>query len=412
MRIAYHSSFFPSLSTTFIYREVTALKKLGLDIRTYSLRRPDQKKISADALELYHGTSYLLPIRMGEVLSSHVKFLFRNPVRYFSALVKMTFATGLSIKNRWRGILHFIVGGVLAQRMIVDKIDHVHATFASHAASAVRVVHLLTGIPFSVAAHASDIWFDPVLLPQKLAEAKFFVCCSEFGSGHLRGLVKGSRSCPVHTIYHGINIHRFRPPESDCREKNLILSVGRLIPAKGFADLIRGVAILRDRGISVRCVLVGDGELRSELEALVQSLKLNEHVELAGAVPQERIIGYYHRASIFCLPCRPTDDGVMDNIPNVLLESMACGLPVISTVMAGRTELISDGVDGILLQTGSAQEVADSIAGLLIDDNRLRELSAAARRKVELTFDASKMILPLQQIFLRGVGGKLTSSAS
>jgi glycosyltransferase involved in cell wall biosynthesis len=303
-------------------------------------------------------------------------------------------------KDRLRSLTHFGEGVVLARRMQRDGITHIHAHFASQAASVARVVHLLTGIPYSFTGHAHDIWQDRILLPEKIQEARFVTTCSRMGKRYLVLQAPPGTSEKIHVVYHGLDVQAFPYiANGEEREKNLILSVGRLTAQKGFPDLIKACAILKSRSLHFRCIIIGQGEDKEQLRGQIESEGLAGTVTLQGAVAQERIKEYYRRAWVFALPCVDTADGNRDGIPNVLMESMAMGLPVVTTTNSGQPELIRDGRDGLLVPVHSPVVLANAIERLF-DDGELRErIRTEARRRMEDAFDCRKTIEPLVDLF-------------
>jgi len=252
LSIGYLSNVFPALSETFIYREVLEIRQRGIDVRVYSIRRPDRATLSKESMALCDSTFYLLPVNWWALLGCHIRFLCRNPCRYLCVLYSMTAGTYSKLGDRIRGLMHFGESVVLADRMHKDSVTHIHAHYASQTTSVARAVSLLTNIPYSFTAHAHDIWHDQLLLPEKLSEAEFVCCCSEFGRQWLMRQTAKDVSTKVHLVHHGVNVTRFSPPQPTWqREKNLVLSIGRLTEIKGFPDLITACAVLRSRDVHV-----------------------------------------------------------------------------------------------------------------------------------------------------------------
>jgi glycosyltransferase involved in cell wall biosynthesis len=171
------------------------------------------------------------------------------------------------------------------------------------------------------------------------------------------------------------------------RRRPLLLAVGQLKHKKGLHHLLDACRILVDRGSSFDCEIVGDGPLRGELTARIAELGLRSHVRLLGALPHEVVVERYREASIFVLPCVTGPDGGRDGIPNVILEAMAMGVPVVSTRHSGIPEAVQDGRTGLLVPPGDAEQLAGAIARLL-DDGALRErLGSRGRERVREVFD-------------------------
>jgi glycosyltransferase involved in cell wall biosynthesis len=167
----------------------------------------------------------------------------------------------------------------------------------------------------------------------------------------------------------------------------LIVSVGRLVAKKGFPDILRALALLKQSGRRFRYAIYGEGPLRAELAALIAELDLAGEVSLPGERPQHELIPILRAADIFTLAPFVTDDGDRDGVPNVLVEAMACGVPVVSTRVAGIPELVRHEHNGLLAAPHDVAGLATAL-GRLIDDASWRaQLGAAARTTVTEQFD-------------------------
>jgi glycosyltransferase involved in cell wall biosynthesis len=192
-----------------------------------------------------------------------------------------------------------------------------------------------------------------------------------------------------------------RPPTPDHRP--LIMSVGRLVEKKGFPDLLRACALLKERGYYFRCAIYGEGPLRGELAALIAQHGLGDMVELPGAVAQSELVPVFQRTSIFALTPFVTEDGDRDGVPNVLVEAMACGVPVVATAISGIPELVVHEQNGLLVAPHDPVAIADALAVLLDDDARRTQLGAAARSTVVEHFDLRAAARELAALFERAL---------
>jgi glycosyltransferase involved in cell wall biosynthesis len=182
----------------------------------------------------------------------------------------------------------------------------------------------------------------------------------------------------------------------------LILSVGRLVEKKGFPDLLLALGQLKRSGRSFRCAIYGEGPLYDELTATIERLDLRDEVALPGAVAQRDLIPVFQQADIFALAPFVTEDGDRDGVPNVLVEAMACGLPVVSTAVSGIPELVADDRNGLLVAPHNPEALADALAALLDDRERRIRLGAEARRTVVEHFDLRAAARELASLFERG----------
>ena len=246
-KVAYLSGVIPALSETFIYREIFEVERRGYILHLYALHRPNRGTLSADSLPLCDRTYYLLPAKVTDVLAAHAYYACRHLLRYFCTIWKMLSPFHHHFKDRIRTFFHCGEGVVLARKMQKDSITHVHCQYIDHTASVARTIHLLTGISYSISAHTYDIWHDRLLLSHKLSEARFIVCCSASSRTELIKHGHPAHASRVHVVYHGVDTRLFVPPtENGVRNKNLILTVGRLDPVKGFISLIEACRELEE----------------------------------------------------------------------------------------------------------------------------------------------------------------------
>jgi glycosyltransferase involved in cell wall biosynthesis len=387
-RLAYVIGTYPVPTTTFIDREIEALRRLGADVRVISIRRPAGSDLSETQRRIQADVRYVLPVGAADLLRSHVGFLLSRPGAYARTLIYVVSRPHPSVRSRARTVLHFGVG-VHVARLIRElaPIDHLHAHFVDRAALVALVAGRLLGRSFSATAHANDIYVDPVLLPEKIAAAKFIATCTRHNDTHLRAAVNGAWEGKVRCIYHGLDLSEYAPGRAPRRDRPLLLAVGQLKPKKGLHHLLEACRILLERGSSFDCEIVGEGPLRAELTAKIAELDLGACVRLLGALPHEVVLDKYREAAVFVLPCVTGPDGDRDGIPNVILEAMAMGVPVVSTRHSGIPEAVEDGRTGLLVPPGDPDQLASAIARLLRDGSLRQRLGSGGRERVEKVFD-------------------------
>jgi glycosyltransferase involved in cell wall biosynthesis len=305
------------------------------------------------------------------------------------------------LNTRLRTLMHFGLAVHIARLLRARyPTDHIHAHFMDRAALVAVIAGRLLGKPFSVTAHASDIYLDPVLLPEKMAEAKFIATCTRYNESHLRSLCKDASRADVRCIYHGLDIRTYIPNERAPRHRPLLLSVGQLKDRKGMHHLVEACGHLRDWGVEFDCEIIGDGDRRDRLNEMIERHGLGGHVSLLGAMPHEVVLEKYRVATVFVLPCVTSVDGDRDGIPNVILEAMAMELPVVSTVHSGIPEAVQDGRTGILVSPGDSLGLADALARLIKDKELSREMGRAGRKRVSEMFDPNRNVKELLSEFL------------
>lgn len=385
-QIAYVLKMYPRFSETFIVNEILELERQGVDVRIYSLRKPDDGRFHASLAKVKAGVIYVPQYPQMEperVRRAHERVSLAFPDSYRGLRAEVEARQDEFLLKR------FVQAGVIAAHLIEHPVDALHAHFASSATRVAVYVHRMIGLPYSFTAHAKDIFHDevnPESLRAKMRDARFVVTVSDFNRAYLQDLLDGSPG-DVRRLYNGIDLRTFAPDPVVRREPGLILGVGRLVEKKGFEDLIRACAWLREGQVDFRCEIIGTGERRDALQALIAELGLTGHVALVGPRSQDQVLAAYRRATVFALPCIVGRDGNRDGLPTVLLEAMAAGLPVVSTRLVGVPEIVDDGVDGLLVEPGDSAALAASLARLLLDDELRDRLAHAGRSKAMQRFD-------------------------
>lgn len=378
---------YPGLTTTFIDREIRAMRSNGVQVRVISIRRPHT--LLATAQEQLQGiTSYLLPVALRHFLTGHVRFLLQNPGAYLGTLSELLASRHPSLNARLKTILHFAEGVYAAELIRQAKCDHIHAHFVDRASSVAFVAGRLLNVPYSVTAHANDIYVKPELLELKFSRARFVATCTAYNKIHLEK--EFHLNGKLHCLYHGLELEEYQPEGKTSAQIPLITAVGQLKEKKGFTFLLEACHILKEKGYTFHCQIIGEGPLRSALERQIRDLTLGTHVTLHGALPHERVIDEMKSSTMFALPCVTGSDGDRDGIPNAILEAMAMQLPVISTSHSGIPEVITHGSNGLLVPPADAESLAKAMARLLDDPQLGREMGQRGRQTVNEDFDAMR----------------------
>lgn len=397
--IAYLVKAWPRLSETFILNEIVSLERRGVPIRIFSTKVADTGPAHAEIAQVRAEVTYLaLRQHWKQAALANLRGLGREPRRYLQVLFEVT--ERAIRQRRFAPLKHFFKAAYLADILRYKPADHLHAHFASAPTMVAMFTHQLCGIPYSFTAHAKDIYVAPPAV-SKLERARAVVTCTLYNRRFLMDQFGTLCDGKVHCIYHGLDTSRFRFSLSGRADSGepLILSVARLVEKKGLADLITAAAMLRDRGRSFRLQIVGDGPLRHALEAQVKRLGLGGRVALPGAQSHDLVRRAYQRAAVFALPCVIASNGDRDGIPNVLLEAMASGVPVISTPVSGIPELIESGVDGLLVPPNSPPRLAETLDLLLASQGLRERLACAARAKIESSFSLETSAERLLAVF-------------
>ena len=382
LRIVYVIGTYPLLTTTFIDREIAGLRRRGVDVQVVSLRHPHG---SLSPGQITEDVEYVRPVRPGALIRSHLNYLVRSPRTYLKTLFGLLLAPHPGLSARAKTVGHFVLAvHVTAVVARLGGVDRIHAHFVDRAALVALVAARFLGLPYSATAHANDIYVDPVLLDLKLTEADFVATCTGANAAHLLAATPGAT---VHTIYHGLDVEAYDPSPQRPAGRPLLLAVGQLKEKKGFSYLIDACRLLVERGRRFACEIVGEGPLHAQLQERISAAGLDDVVILRGAFPHDEVRAAYRRAEVFVLPCVVGADGDRDGIPNVILEAMASGLPVVSTDHSGIPEAVEDGVSGFLVPPEDASGLADALGGLLDDAELRRRFGEMGRKLVAETFD-------------------------
>ncbi|HET9418830.1 MAG TPA: glycosyltransferase family 4 protein [Chthoniobacterales bacterium] len=390
MRLAYLFERFPAFSQTFCYREVAELIRQGAKIDIYSLRRPTEEPAQDWDEQIVERVHYLPEEK--PLLEEVARMLRKRklpPVR--------------ETIDHWGRKTDFLR---LQQAVYVGLplqdagIRHVHAHFAGMAARTAYWIENFFGIGFSFTAHANDI-FAPrafeISLEKLVDRARFVVTETDYAANFLRERF-AERGERIHRVYNGLVLVEFRRADFSA-ELPTIVSVGRLIEKKGFPYLLESCRLLKERGHVFRCQIIGEGPLESDLRGRIAEFQLQNHVELLGPKPQRDIVGYLAAAAVFALPSVIDAQGGMDNLPSVIMEAMAAGLPVISTPIGGIPEMVVDGLTGILVTPGDSTALADAVEKLIVDLPLARRLGQSGYERARELFAIEKSAAALIRLF-------------
>ena len=385
--VAYIMSRFPKLTETFVLYEILEMERLGVRIEIYPLLRGREEVVHAEARLLAERARYQPFLSVG-VIGAQWHFIRHRPLLYLRVLAEVLRGT-FGSANFFVGALGIFPKAVRFARDMQDRdISHVHAQFANHPAVAALIVHRLTGIPFSFTARGSDIHVDRQMLAAKVKAAAFAITVSSFNKDVIVKECGPHAREKIHVVYGGVDLDRLSVPrEARPDQPFTILCVSRFEEVKGHACLVEACRLLRDRGVSFQCHLVGDGPLREQLTRQVAGAGLDDRVVLHGARPYGEILEHLARASVAVLATVPASNGKREGIPNVLKEAMACGLPVVASRISGIPELVEDGRSGLLVQPGDTAALADALQRLHDDPALRRTMGCAGRERIVGEFD-------------------------
>ena len=398
-RILYITTSLPSITLTFVYREIQKLQNVSYHIETVSMNRPLKNHISKEANNLYRSTFYLDQYTIIIKFLSQLKLFFSKPRLWFKLFKFAFFEKEVqSLKDYLRILYHFIEAGFLYSKYKDSSIDQIHSHFLTGPTSIAMFLSKYLEIPFSFTMHASLIYIDPLMLRTKLIKCKKAITISTYNKEYLLSKYGTEFEKKIKIIHCGIDVNNFCSQKIKKKSPPLILAVGQLTERKGFRYILDACDILRNLNISFHCNIIGDGEKKNLMDKY-NALNLHRCVSFLGSQPQDVVKSMLQEASIFVLPSIITTNGMREGIPVALMEAMAMELPVVSTKTVGIPELIENGREGFLVEQKNSEQLATALKKLLEDDNLKNKMGKEGRKKVEKYFNISNIPSLFYDIF-------------
>ncbi|MEO7933804.1 MAG: glycosyltransferase family 4 protein [Chthoniobacterales bacterium] len=382
-RFAYLLERYPAFTQTFIVREVEEMRRQGVGAPVVSLR---------SAEENVQSSSNVIYAPESDALVAEIKR--RRAAAELPKKINQRLEAWGKEPDKLRLYEAIWTGDLLQKR----GIRHVHVHFAGLAARTACLMKELYGITYSFTGHAQDIFCKTehtIDLGRLIREASAVITVADFSAKHLQHTYPAMVR-KIHRVYNGLALPE-TPPERRPGSPPLILSVGRLIAKKGFADLIAACVILKTSGVPFQCQIVGDGPLEDELQAQISESSLSEMVTLTGPKSQSEISALLDQTQVFALAAVVLSDGDSDNLPTVITEAMAHGVPVVSTRVAGIPEQVDDGKTGFLVSPGDVAAFAEKLKILLTDNTLTQVFGPAAFARAQSEFSLTATVSQLRK---------------
>lgn len=388
---------FPTVTETFILREVDEMERQGRRVRLVPMLQEHPPVIHDAALPWTERALYTKYLSLPIVLAN-LRALLRRPLRYLTLFVRIALGTILRPGTFVRTLAVFPKSVYLAEKLSREGIRHVHAHFATHPSTMALIIASLSDITFSFTVHAHDIQLDRSLLGWKLRETRFVRSISDYNKRFLEKLYPQSRG-KIMVVHVGIEPETYETSARGFANVTTgipkVLCVAAHRPYKGLPVLIEACQILRDQGVQFRCDVLGHGPMRDELEQMIRDRGVENVIHLLGAKPEHVVAEMMGEATLFVLPSIIAKDGQMEGIPVVLMEAMASSKAAVSTSISGIPELVEDGVTGLLVPPGDAQALAAAMRTLLEDPARAQQMGRRGQEKVRAEFTLSTCVAQL-----------------
>lgn len=400
MRVAYITSLYPAVSHTFILNEVLAIRKLGVEVGTFSVRTAGSSDIlGADAQAEALSTRSLLPLNKTAAVKALGWCLFNRLPALWDVFRKDVCASvGLKAKLKWTA--YAVEGMVLARWLVAGRYEHLHCHFGNSGSNVARIAARIADVPFSVTCHGSEL-NDPFgfRLPEKVRASAFTACVSKFGRARLMHVCPRDdweKLCVVRCGLKGVDVNPFPAASGD---GPMMLCVGRLSAEKGHFVLLDAMERIQERMIPARLTIVGDGPLREELAARARLLPRPDAVRFTGSLSPDKVAEQFAACSLVVLA------SFSEGVPLVLMEAFSHGRPVVATRVGGIPELVEHRVSGLLVSPGDVDELAQAIEMLITDPGMSEEMGKKGALKVEQEFNENSSANLLKNMF-EGTGAQ------
>jgi len=390
-KILYISGTLPVRSETFVYREILALRDLGLDVATASVHQSAMDLDDGPLAQMARTTTQLYATGPVSLAKDAMIEFFTHPVKSAMTImhckIDAFLSADITMSRRPKVLWQGLAGMALARRVRKLGISHIHAHMAHVPTTIAMYAAMQLDIPFSFTGHANDIFPNRTLLKEKLKRASFVNCISHWHRAFYNSIAKRpDADYPV--VRCGVDTNAYDATPAPRGEHLEVLSVGRLVEKKGFDVLIKAVGeIAKSNGPKIRVTIAGGGPEEAQLQQLVADLPENAEVVLLGDTNNDRVMELMTQADVFALPCRVADSGDRDGIPVVLMEAMARGRCVISGDLETIRELIKDGESGLMIPPGDQPSLERVLVELAKDRDRVDRMGRAARVRIEEEFD-------------------------
>lgn len=379
MRIAYLVNQYPTVSHSFIRREILALERLGFEVSRFAIRGWDVDLADPQDRAERERTRFVLRSGVPALAVAAIRTMLSRPVRFIKAL-----ATAWRMSRRAERplpvhLIYVAEACCIEAWLRASKIEHLHAHFGTNSAEVAMLVHVLGGPPWSFTAHGTETFDNPGLvgLAEKASRCAFVVAVSSYGRAQICRSLEPTEWSKVHVVHCGLDPEFLAGPVTPFSDAKRLVCVARLSPEKGHTVLLQAARRLNEEGLGFELVLAGDGPLRAEMETMIASYGLRDKVRITGWLSGAEVRREIAASRALLLT------SFAEGLPVVLMEAMALSRPVIATFVAGVPELVKPGTHGWLVPAGDVDELAHAMRECLqADRDALMRMGAAAQARV------------------------------
>ncbi len=400
MRIAYLINQYPTISHSFIRREILALERQGHQVMRISVRGWVGTQLGKEDQIEHARTRYVLRDGFLPLVMAFLRILVTRPVHLLKAIRLVWKVSRHADRALPVHVIYLFEACLVVLWLRAGKVDHLHAHFGTNSAEVAMLAHVLGGPRWSFTAHGPEE-FDKarfIALPEKISRAALVIAVSSYGRSQLFRYVSHEHWNKINVVHCGIEPAFYAGAAIEAGDGRRLVCVGRLCEQKGQLLLIEAARLLSERGTQFELVLAGDGEMRRELEEMIARYRLQDRIRITGWINSDQVRDEILAARALVLP------SFAEGLPVVIMEAMALRRPVISTFVAGIPELVDPGRHGWLVPAGDVEALTSAMQACLeTSDETIARMGDAAYKTVIEHHDADKEANKL---------AKLISSAS
>lgn len=397
MKVAYLVNYYPKVSHTFIRREILALEALGYEVERYAVRRVEEALVDeADQRELAK-TRIIIDVGAAKALAATLRVLLSSPGRFVAAFA-LTLRIGIgSERGLLRNLAYFVEACLLRGWLEASGAHHIHSHFGTNATAVAMLTHALGGPGYSFTTHGPEEFDKPLQigLRDKLERSRFAVAISSFGRSQLLRHCDYPHWSKVHVVRCGLDDSFLAGSSTPVTDRPRLVNVGRLSAQKGQILLLEAFAGVVEKRPDAELVLVGDGEMRKEIEQTIERLSIAKNVRITGWAKNSEVRAELEQARCLVLP------SFAEGLPVVIMEALALGRPVLTTYVAGIPELVSREC-GWLVPAGAVEPLTAAMLEVLdATPAELTQLGAEGQERVRAMHSAVTESTRLGELFER-----------
>jgi phosphatidylinositol alpha-1,6-mannosyltransferase len=312
-----------------------------------------------------------------------------------------------------KGLVFYITNAWRINRLIkTRKITALHCGRVLPEGVIAWLLNILTGIPYTCYVHGEDLETAQssreqyFICGQVIKRAKNIICNSQ-NSANIVAKFGEQAAAKTLVLHPGVDSDLFIPKNKDeatlsslgWLNRKVVLTVGRLQARKGQDMMIKAIPAILKHIPNFLYAVVGDGERKEELVALVEKFKLEDYVQFFSEISDQDMINCYQQCDLFILPNRTIGQDI-EGFGMVLVEAQSCAKPVIAGDSGGTIETMLPGETGIVIDATEPQNIALGVVDMLADEQKLKEMGAKGREHVVKSLDWKALVLKAKQLFV------------